>query len=248
MASYPATIESPDVTMQGSTTLAGDDHALSHRVAGSAVIDVQTFLGTNSSTNVFSGYQAGWFPLALNGGTPQIAIQHGTFPIAILGTPSITNGAYIGGTISSIIQNNGTVNNGVYGTPSVDFIQARNAGTGIGFSQSIFPSEGTITDSAGGTFTVDARASQIYYSVMGTAAGNRTLGTPTNPSNYQQLTYAFKTSGSANGTLVFSSSFRISQDYGTPTLGTGVSWNYYTFRYNLIDTKWDFQGQQKNLI
>lgn len=119
---------------------------------------------------------------------------------------------------------------------------------GVSFGESIYPAVGTITDSAGGTFTVDAGSSQIYYSAMGTAAGNRTLGTPTNPQNYQQLTYAFKASGSANGTLVWSSAFRISQDFGTPALGTGVSWNYFNWRYNAIDTKWDFLGQVLNLV
>ena len=39
------------------------------------------------------------------------------------------------------------------------------------------PGVGTIADSAGGTFTVNAQAAQVYYSAQGTAAGNRTFGT-----------------------------------------------------------------------
>lgn len=235
---FPATIESPDVTMQGTTALATDDHAQAHRVAGSAVIDIQTFLGTNAGTNVFKNYLSGWFPLAIvytagGQGTFQTIIASGTINNSVFGTPAIT-----GGTASSQ----------TLGTPVIDIINARTAGTGVIFGNSMLPAQGSLTDSAGGTLTADARAAQIYYSVMGTTAGNRTIGTPTNPSNYQQLSYAFKTSGSANGTLVWASVFRISQDMGTPTLGTGVSWNYYNWRYNAIDTKWDYIGQVLNLV
>ncbi len=150
----------------------------------------------------------------------------------IFGTPSIT-----GGTATSI----------VLGTPAIDVINARNSGTAVGFGASIYPSEGSLTDSAGGTLTANAQAAQIYYCVLGTAAGNRTIGTPTNLSAYQQLTYAFKSSGSANGTLVWASSiFRGTANAGV--LGTGTSWNYYGWRYNAIDSKLDFVGQSLTII
>ena len=231
---YPSTIDTFDSSMQGTTLVATDDHANNHRVAGSNLAGIVQTLGTTPAGTLFSAFAAADKP---------VRHQGGTFQQVMVGTVNLA-----AGTITGNIINNGTISSGVYGTPSIDFISARNAGTGIGFNQSIFPAEGTISDSAGGTFTVDARAAQIYYSVMGTAAGNRTIGTPSNSSNYQQLTFAFKTSGSANGTIVWSPIFRFSQNSGTPTLGTGVGWNYFGWRYNAIDTKWDFMGQSLNLI
>jgi hypothetical protein len=161
---------------------------------------------------------------------------------------------------------NGTANNFVLGTPAINGGTANlaigtistltvgtvtTAGTvaGIIFGKSIAPNVGTITDASGGTYIVNASTANIWYSVMGTAAGNRNVGTPTNIQPYQQLTYAFKASGSANGTLVWNSNvYRLSQDIGTPAIGTGTSWNYFNWRYNSIDSKFDFMGQSTNLI
>lgn len=256
---YPSSIDSY-IPVSGTSSLAGasTDHGNNHNVAGSAFVALEKALGTTNAQNVISAFTPNQVAVPMQNGTLGVVIAQGTFNNGVLGSPSITNGTasnitvetpnILSGTLSGTITNNGIINNGSYGTPAIDVISARNAGTGIGFNNAMYPSVGTITDSAGGTFTVDARASQIYYCVLGTAAGNRTLGTPSNPSPYQQLTFAFKTSGSANGTLVISSVFRSSQDYGTPTLGTGVSWNYYNFRFNAIDSKWDYIGQVLNLV
>lgn len=140
------------------------------------------------------------------------------------------------------------INGETLGTPTIGTITVPGTTTALGFSASIAPGVGTLTDSAGGTLTVNAQAGQVFYSAMGTSAGNRTLAAPLNPTGYQTLTYAFKASGSANGTLVWNAIFRFSQDSGTPALGTGTTWNYYGWRYNPIDTKWDFQGQSKNIV
>lgn len=240
---FPTDFTPVPTNMQGTTLLAdtnGDDHSLAHRTLGSIVNAMGTKLGLTSGTPANNQALIG------NGGGS--AGWSGTWNQAALGSPTLTGGTLNNPIIGTPSSTGGTASSITLGTPSIDFISARNSGTGVGFNQSIFPSEGTIVDSAGGTLAVDARASQIYYSVVGTAAGNRTIGTPTNPSNYQLLTYAFKTSGSANGTLVWTPIFRLSQNTGTPALGTGVGWNYYSWRYNAIDTKWDFMGLSLNLI
>ncbi len=253
--------------MGGTTLLAdsSDDHGLMHREIGTILNALPTTLGSTSGTNLLRKVvNASDFLFVSNtGGTAATVITKGTFNNSVIGTQSATggtlsavtlsgqgtnSGTYSGGVYGTTTITGGTINSPVIGTPTIDVINARVSGTGVGFGNAIYPAEGTLVDSAGGTLTADARAAQIYYSVQGTAAGNRTLGTPTNPSNYQQLTYAFKTSGSANATIVVSSIFRISQDFGTPTLGTGVSWNYFNWRYNAIDSKWDFIGQMINLV
>ena len=245
MASYPNTIVS--LTNPGGTSplASGPDHAALHTSINNEVIAIETTVGTTAGTNVLKAFAAGEFPVRINGATGiiQTIPTGGTFNGMLFGTPTLQSP-----TITGLGTNSGTIANGVYGTPAIDVINARNSGTALGFGNSMYPAVGTISDSAGGTLTVNAQASQVYYCAMGTSAGNRTIATPTNISAYQQLTYAFKSSGSANGTLVWGTVFRISQDFGTPTLGTGTSWNMYSWRYNAVDSKFDFMGQIKNLI
>lgn len=246
---YPSTIDAPNTSMQGTTQLADSlaDHALSHRNLGSAVINIEHTLGTTGGTNLFSSYTSNDKPLAERGGTLQKNVS-GTINNSTFGTPTLRSPTLNGlGTNSGTI-NTGVYNNGTFGTPAVDKVKASTAGTGIYFANPIYPAVGSLTDSAGGTLTADMGTAQLYYSVMGTTAGNRTIGAPTNIGTYMQLTYAFKASGSNNGTLVWDSTFRVSQDLGTPTLGTGTTWNYYSWRRNSIDSKFDFNGQVTNII
>ena len=139
------------------------------------------------------------------------------------------------------------INGGTLGTPVIGTISIPGTVTALGFSAAIAPGVGSITDAAGGTLTANAQLGNIFYTALGTAAGNRTIGTPTNPTGYQNLTYALKASGSANATIVWDSGvFRFS-DAGTPTIGTGVKWNYFGWRRNAIDSKYDFQGSSKEV-
>ena len=225
---FPSTIDAPAGTAaQGGSLLTAPDHALDHRTLGSAVVAIENKLGLGAGSAALNQI--------LVGGGSGTAQWGTTWNQGNLGSPTATSGTLI---------------NTVLGTPSIDAINARNSGSAIIFRNSLTPNVGSLVDTAGGTLTPDAAASNYYISVMGTAAGNRTIGTPSNANvnSPELLTLGFKTSGSANGTLVWSGAFRISQDAGTPALGTGVSWNYFTWRYNIVDSKWDFLGQIKNLV
>lgn len=126
---FPSAIDSPDVSMQGTTLFTADSHASQHRTIGSAVIAIEQFLGTNAATDVFNGFQSGWFPLALNGGTPKIVLSHGTYNQSILGSPTITGGTFNNQTfgtptlqaptISGQGTNSGTIINGVYNSATI---------------------------------------------------------------------------------------------------------------------------------
>jgi len=63
----------------------------------------------------------------------------------------------------------------------------------------------------------------------------------------QLLNLAMKQNAGNTGTALWSSVFRWS-DAGTASLGTAGTWNYYGWRYNLVDVKWDFLGASKNII
>ncbi len=114
MAQYPGSIVSY-TNPQGGSLLTNPDHAGMHTSENNELVAIEQFLGTNSASNgVFSGYQAGWVPLALSGGTPQTSLLHGTYPNATLGTPAITGGTYTAPVFAGNGTNSGTIANGVY--------------------------------------------------------------------------------------------------------------------------------------
>lgn len=106
MSTYPGTLDTFNVI--GTTNYMDEagyvlhEHLNSH---GSAIIQTQTTLGTNSGTSILKDFTAGEFAVARNaGGTLRDTITLGTINNAVLGTPSITGG---------------TFNAGVFGTPAI---------------------------------------------------------------------------------------------------------------------------------
>lgn len=252
--SWPTSFDTfSGTTAQGGSLLTAPDHAQDHRTLGSFAGTAENIIGLGVGTPKVNTFLQGIGGGSSQWGTVGTALtfassnfNNGTAGTLTLQAPTINGQGTNSGTISGGVIGTATIQGGTgismtLGTPAIDVINARSVSTGVGFNNSIFPSEGTLVDSAGGTLAVDARAAQIYYCVLGTAAGNRTIGTPSNLSNYQLLTFAFKNSGSQNGTLVWSSIFRFNTG-GTPVLGTGNTWNYYGFRYNFIDSKLDQMG------
>jgi len=244
---YPTDLDS--YTAINGTTLVSTGHAGTHNQVGSAMMAIEEKLGVGSGTptankaligsgNGTSGWASTWNNATF--GTP--TITGGTVNLATLGTPAVT-----GGTLTNPLISGGTGNGMVLGTPTIGSITVPGTTAALSFSAAIAPAAGSLVDVAGGTHTVNAQQYQLYYSVMGTTAGNRTIGTPLNPTPWQSLTFAFKVGG-ASGTLVWSSAFRFSQTTGTATLGTyNQSWNYYSFRYYPLAGLWDFQGQSINV-
>lgn len=252
--SYPATIDAPGGTAsQGTSPLTSPDHALDHRTLGSAVIAIETTVGTTLGTNVLKAFAAGDFPVRMNNSS---ILQHG-----LQGTFS---NSLFSGTLTGQMQNNGTVANGVYGTALHQGGTMANTAIGtptllgngtIAMSGTVSPIQpgaalsptvGTASDSAGGTITVNSQAAQLWEVNMGTAGGNRTIGTPQNPTDGQFLAYRLKQNTNNTGTVLWASVFRGTAQ--AAALGTQSTWNYYGWRYNATDTKWDFQGNSIALI
>lgn len=220
----------------GSPTGTGGNWA--NGTLGTAVLGSPTATGGTFNTFIFGS------PTGTGGNW-----ANGTFGTAVLGSPTATGGTFNSFVFGTPIGTGGTWNGATLGTPTIGTITVPGTSSALGFSGGITPAAGSLTDSAGGTLTANVAVSNVFYSVMGTAAGNRTIGTPQNPVSWQSLTYVFKSSGSANGTLVWpTGAFVFSQDTGTPALGTGTSWNYYAWRYNVVDGKWHFMGQSKNIL
>lgn len=227
----------------GTNLLTSPDHAGMHTVENDTIVALQNNLGTNSGTSILKNFTSGNFAARQNQesfGSP--TITGGTFVGQIKNNGTIANGVY-----GTALYQGGTANGMVLGTPTIGTITIPGTVNALSFSAAIAPGVGTITDTVG-TLVVNAQQGNVFYSVQGTSAGNRTIGTPLNSTPYQQLTFAFKASGSTNGTLVWSSVFRMSQDIGTPAIGTGTSWNYYNWRYNAIDSLYDFMGMSTNLV
>jgi hypothetical protein len=226
----------------GTTLLATDDHANQHRIEGSAVVALEQKVGLSAGTPVINKILVGsgngtsiwgteWDNATL--GTPQI--NTGTINNAVVGTPAIT-----GGTANAI----------TLGTPVVDFFTSSSTALPSKALHALAPTVGTIADAASGTLTPNVAIYQVAEITLGTTAGNRTLAAPLNPTDGQSFSWRIKNNAAATGTLIWNAIYRWSGGTaGTAVLGTTASaWNYFGFRYNQTDTKWDSQGTIVNIV
>lgn len=140
---FPATIDSPDTSMQGTTLFTGDDHSLQHRTVGSAVIAIETFLGTNSATNIFGGFTSGQQILPIQSGTLGTIIAKGTINNSVFGSPTVTNGTFstpiITGGVSFL--NNGSITQ----TGVADNITLTPGASKVVKSQEVVSDNGTVS-------------------------------------------------------------------------------------------------------
>lgn len=132
----------------------------------------------------------------------------------------------------------GTVNTNVLGAPAQSSsIQLTNAVLPKSFI--LTDTVGTITTTFGGT-----ASPQLIDLILGTAAGNRTIGTPSNTtSNGYALTYRIKQNSGNTGTIVWDSVYRFPAEVGTPVLGGASTWTNFNFLYGTTDAKFDYQYQ-----
>lgn len=244
-SNYPSSIDN-FTDPSGTSLITTPDHAGLHTDVNDAIFNIQTVLGTTSATAALKNITAGRFALAGSADT----FQKGTINMSLFSTGTIS-----GGTLTGAVGNSGTVTGGVYngasfGTPTIvgGTVAVSGTVTPLSFGAGIAPTVITLTDSAGGTITPNAQAGQVFHMVLGTTAGNRTLGTPANAAtDGQPLVYRIKQNTNNTGTLVWPAIYRFNAN-GTPTLGTTSSYNYYAWRYNAIDTKWDFQGNSGGVV
>jgi hypothetical protein len=270
--SYPTDLDTFNgTTAQGTSTLSSPDHALDHRTLGSAVGTLEAKVGLSAgsptlnrilvgSGNGTSGWGTSVNNLGLGtatlgtstfiGGTIGTAvigtstIQGGTANNQVIGTPSVT-----GGTQAGVLINTSTFNTGTIGTPTIAGGTVAISGTTVplSFGAGIVPTVVTLTDSPSGTIALNAQAAQLFHMVLGTTAGNRTFGTPSNATEGQAISFRIKQNSNNTGTIVWPAIYRFNEG-GTPTLGTTSSYNYFGWRYNSIDTKWDFQGNSRGVV
>lgn len=224
--SYPTSIYA-GTSVAGTTLVSDVDHAANHNGANGELTAIETTLGTTAGTSVLKNFVAGDFPARINSSN---VLQQ-----AISGTANL---------------NSGTLSNMAIDTPTIlgGTIAGSGTVTPISVGVNLAPTVGTLSDSSGGTIFANAQAASIFEITLGTNATNRTLGTPQNPTNGQAITYRIKQNAAAVGTILWASVFRFSSNVGTPTLGTASTWNYFGWRYNQGDVKWDFVGQSLNVI
>lgn len=270
---YPTAIDTFG-TPAGTSTLSSPDHALEHRTIGSAVGTIEQVLGTTAGTGVLKNFSAGKLAVYDNGGTLNNAIvgtpriTGGTASSFIVGTSTFQGGTVANALIGTSTTQGGTANNQVVGSPSItggtttgQLINTATLGTPtvqgtiavsgtvtpLNIGAGLAPTVVTLSDSAGGTIALNAQAGQVMHMVLGTTAGNRTFGTPANATEGQALIFRLKQNSNNTGTIVWPAIYRFNEN-GTPTLGTTSSYNYYAWRYNSVDTKWDFQGNSRGIV
>lgn len=89
-----------------------------------------------------------------------------------------------------------------------------------------------LTDAA--TIATDASLGDIFTVTLG---GNRTLGTPTNPQDWQKAIWIFTQDGTGSRTLTLSSGFEVGDLDVTLSTAAGAI-DYLAAVYNPNDTKW----------
>lgn len=249
---------------QGSSLLTSPDHASLHTNISILGTVLEGVLGTTNGTSVLKNFTAGNFPIRQNvGGTVLDTLVKGTLNNFTIGTPTLFGTVTLtNGTIHNGVVDNAQISNPVFSGASSGTIASVSLGTptliGNGTiamsgttnpirpGAALAPTVGTASDSAGGTITVNAQAAQLWEINCGTAAGNRTIGTPNNLVDGQFLGYRIKQNTNNTGTILWSSIFR--GTVNASALGTQSTWNYYGWRYNATDAKLDFQGNSVGLI
>jgi hypothetical protein len=249
---YPASLDSYS-PIQGTTFVAADDHATRHNAAGSAIVGIETVLGTTAGTSIAKFFAAGDFAVRENtAGVFQHQMVGGTINSLLGTTPTFVNPTNTGGTYGGTLTITGTALNGVFnsptlGTPIVNHFTSTGTTVPSVADRALAPTVVTLTDVPGGTIAVNAPSAQVFHMILGTTAGNRTLAAPTNATEGQVIIFRTKQNTNNTGTIVYNAIYRFGQA-GTPTLGTQSTYNYSAFRYNGVDTKWDHAGNSLGLI
>lgn len=116
---YPASIDS-FTSPQGTTLQATDDHASQHRNLGSAVVNIETVLGTTPASSLFVNFAAGDKPIRVNsGGTIQSVLAKGTANNMTFGTANLIGGSAANMTLGTTNLIGGTATNLVTVTPTI---------------------------------------------------------------------------------------------------------------------------------
>lgn len=115
-------------------------------------------------------------------------------------------------------------------TPSDTYLTAINKLVGNTFGEPL-----AIAD--GATLNIDASLTNTFHV---TIAGNRTLGTPTNPRSGQKIVIRIKQDGVGSRTITPSAIWRFGTDISSITLSTTPNKaDYIGAIYNLADDRWD---------
>jgi hypothetical protein len=155
--SFPSSIDAPDITMQGGSFVAINDHAQDHRLLGSAVIQLENKVGIGAGSASLNQILVGQGAGTATWGT--------VWNQANLGSMTAT-----GGTITGQIQNDGTIANGVYGTATWQGGTIANAAyTNFPTSVSamVLIASGTASNSASIDFTNISNTLYSSYKIIG---------------------------------------------------------------------------------
>ena len=249
---YPATKET-FTDPSASDPRNSPSHAGLHTSINGVVEAIQDTIGTTAGTSIARNFAAGDFAARINGSNVLQQAISGTINNAIVGTSIVQGGTANNQVVGSPAITGGTttnqlINTATLGTPTIQgSVAVSGTVVPLNIGAGLAPTVVTLTDAPSGTIALNAQAAQIFHMILGTTAGNRTFGTPANATEGQSINFRLKQNSNNTGTIVWPAIYRFNLN-GTPTLGTTSSYNYYSWRYNTIDTKWDFQGNSGGLV
>jgi len=228
---YPSAIYT-QTDVNGTTSLATDDHAARHNNIGAEVVGIETTLGTNSGTSVLKNFTAGDFAAKKNNetfGTPTII--GGTVGTAMIGTSSIVAGSIgtaliRGGTIGTALIGTSTIIGGTIGTAMVgtSTIQGGTVNSVLVNTSDLrgvyFTPQSTTAAGTGGTTTLDLNLTNEWRVTFGT--GNGTLAV-SNAVDGKKFIVSLTQDAVGTRTVVWFTTIRWMTGNGTPTLTTTAS-------------------------
>jgi hypothetical protein len=108
----------------------------------------------------------------------------------------------------------------------------------LAVSASLVTTPVTLTDAA--TIAVNAALSDMFRVTLG---GNRTLGSPSNPSDGQAIVFEVIQDGTGSRTLAYGGAYSFPSSIGTPVLSASAGFHdFLAFRYDSAATTWYCTG------
>jgi len=208
---YPSSINTY-TAVEGTTLVSSADHSAMHNMVGSAIVQLETTIGTNSATAVLKDATAGKFAVFNSGGT---------LNAGVLGTPMVRGGTVGTALIGTSTVQGGTVANALIGTSTIQGGTMNSATINTSALQGFYTvPQSTTAAGTGGTTTLDLSLTNEWRVTFGTANGTLAVS---NAVNGQKFLVSLTQDAVGTRTIVWFPTIKWTDGNGTPTLTATAS-------------------------
>jgi len=218
---FPTSIYS-QVNVDGTTSLATDDHAARHNGVGDELVLIEGVIGTNSGTAVLMNATVGKFAVMNTAGTLDAGVlgtpmvRGGTVGSAVIGTCTIT-----GGTVSSALLGTNSIWGGTIGTALIGTSTIQGGTANLLDMRGFYCTpQSTTCAGTGGTTTLDLSLTNEWRVTFGTNNGTLTVS---NAVDGQKFIVSLTQDAVGTRTVVWFPTVKWTDGNGTPTLTATAS-------------------------